>query len=147
MTIGIVGILASIAVPQFTEFRRKAYDAATISDIINASRAMVNRTIDEDAPSATCTTRSGCLSTFGGDGLVLSESTTNFSIAINVGGSELTAGGGYQIYGASCKGTMRTDTKPFTYALVPGTYGGLRAANYPFSLNGHEHQAVHQTCP
>ncbi len=36
MVIGIIGILAAIAVPAYSEYRRRAYDAAAIHDLGNA---------------------------------------------------------------------------------------------------------------
>ena len=39
VVVGIVGILSAIAVPQFSEFRKNAYNAAASSDLRNAATA------------------------------------------------------------------------------------------------------------
>jgi len=35
IVIAIIGILAAIAIPKFSEYRRKAYDSAALSDLKN----------------------------------------------------------------------------------------------------------------
>ncbi len=40
IVVAIIGILAAIAVPQFSAYRAKAYNAAAMSDLKNATMAL-----------------------------------------------------------------------------------------------------------
>ena len=72
IVIAIIGILAAIAIPQFSAYRTRAYNAAARSDIKNASTAQEAYFVDEETY---CSTTIGNLtgSTYG---LYLSENVT-----------------------------------------------------------------------
>ncbi|MBF0472238.1 MAG: prepilin-type N-terminal cleavage/methylation domain-containing protein [Nitrospirae bacterium] len=40
VVVAIIGILAAIAIPQFSQYRVRAYDAASLSDLKNFKTAM-----------------------------------------------------------------------------------------------------------
>ncbi len=40
VVVGIISILTAMAVPSYSAIRRRVYDAAALSDVVNASRAM-----------------------------------------------------------------------------------------------------------
>ncbi len=42
IVIAIIGILAAIAIPQFTAYRARSYDASAASDLNNAAKALVD---------------------------------------------------------------------------------------------------------
>jgi type IV pilus assembly protein PilA len=59
VVIAIIGILAAIAIPQFKEYRKRAFDAGARSDLRNAAVAEEAYFVDHDAykscTDATCT--------------------------------------------------------------------------------------------
>jgi type IV pilus assembly protein PilA len=56
VVIAIIGILAAIAIPQFSEYRKKGYMAATISDTKNAYTAVEAWRADHPGSSPTAET-------------------------------------------------------------------------------------------
>jgi len=54
IVIAIIGILAAIAIPQFTAYRQRGYEAAAKADVKNAYTAA--QSLFSDTPSATATT-------------------------------------------------------------------------------------------
>ena len=91
IVIAIIGILAAIAIPQFSQYRERAGNAATQADIRNAATAMEAYAADNDNYTITGV---GALSAFG----FLSESA---GVTLTVTG----AGSTYGISGSSTKGT------------------------------------------
>jgi prepilin-type N-terminal cleavage/methylation domain-containing protein len=61
IVIAIIGILAAIAIPQFTAYRTRGYEAAAKADVKNAYTAA--QALFSDSPSATAT--AGTLSSYG----------------------------------------------------------------------------------
>lgn len=55
IVIAIIGILAAIAIPQFTQYRKRAYDAAAKADVKSAYTAA--QAFFNDDPSATGLTK------------------------------------------------------------------------------------------
>ncbi|MCK4622718.1 MAG: prepilin-type N-terminal cleavage/methylation domain-containing protein [Desulfuromonadales bacterium] len=49
IVVAIIGILAAIAIPQFSSYRAKAYNSAAQSDLRNFKIAMVASFLDDDA--------------------------------------------------------------------------------------------------
>jgi type IV pilus assembly protein PilA len=77
IVIAIIGILAAIAIPQFTEYRKRGYNTAAKSDAKNAYTSA--QALFSDSPSATATLTA--LSSYGFKG------STN--VTVTVGGSAL----------------------------------------------------------
>lgn len=65
VVIGIIGILAAIAIPQFASYRKKSYDAVARSDLKNAATAEEAYFADQGA-YASCTDASNCATTLPG---------------------------------------------------------------------------------
>ena len=53
IVIAIIGILAAIAIPQFSKYRQRSYNAAAADDLRNASTAQEAYYVDEDMYSGT----------------------------------------------------------------------------------------------
>ena len=49
IVVAIIGILAAIAIPQFSAYRQKAYNAAALSDVRNFKTAMESYYADNQA--------------------------------------------------------------------------------------------------
>ena len=49
VVVAIIGILAAIAIPQFAEYRRRAFDSQAVSDLRNAATAEEAVFVDTDA--------------------------------------------------------------------------------------------------
>ena len=67
VVIAIIGILAAIAIPQFKQYRQRAFDAGARSDLRNAAVAEEAYFVDNDSYKS-CTS-SACLGTTGLPGL------------------------------------------------------------------------------
>lgn len=52
IVIAIIGILAAIAIPQFSAYRKRSYNAAAASDVRNAANAQEAYYVDEQTYSA-----------------------------------------------------------------------------------------------
>jgi len=74
IVIAIIGILAAIAIPQFSAYRTRSYNAAAQADLRNAGTAQEAYYVDEQTYCSTAATLTG--STYG---LYLSENV-NFAI-------------------------------------------------------------------
>lgn len=72
IVIAIIGILAAIAIPQFTAYRQRAYNSAANADIKNAYTAA--QAVFSDDPDATVTV--GLLESYG------YKSTDNVTLAV-----------------------------------------------------------------
>ncbi len=48
IVVAIIGILAAIAIPQFSSYRAKAYNSAAQSDVRNFKTAMETHFLDDD---------------------------------------------------------------------------------------------------
>lgn len=55
VVVAIIGILAAIAIPQFAEYRRRAFDARAQSDLRNAMTAEEAYFVDHEEYTATAT--------------------------------------------------------------------------------------------
>ena len=71
IVIAIIGILAAIAIPQFSAYRKRSFNSAAASDIRNAATAQEAYFVDNQGYTATTTTLIGA--TYG---LYLSENVT-----------------------------------------------------------------------
>jgi len=49
IVVAIIGILAAVAIPQFSSYRSKAYNSAAVSDLRNMKTAMESAFIDNQA--------------------------------------------------------------------------------------------------
>lgn len=65
VVVTIVGILASIAIPQFKEYRARAYDAVAQSDLRNAAVAQEAYFLDEEVYSSEVATLPGFVASKG----------------------------------------------------------------------------------
>ncbi len=84
IVVAIIGILAAIAIPQFTAFRMRGYNASAKSDLKNAFT--VAHSVFADSPAATVD--SGMLATYGFNG------TSNVTVTVvngTLGGLNLTS--------------------------------------------------------
>jgi type IV pilus assembly protein PilA len=84
IVIAIIGILAAIAIPQFTAYRTRGYKAATRSDVKNCYTAAM--TYFTDNPTAAAITLANCTAsgyqaTTGVTITVTSGSSTTFSLS------------------------------------------------------------------
>ena len=75
IVIAIIGILAAIAIPQFTQYRKRGYNASAKADAKNAYTAA--QAFFSDSPSATVT--AALLGSYG------FKSTTNVTTAVGTG--------------------------------------------------------------
>jgi len=75
IVIAIIGILAAIAIPQFTAYRKRGYNAAAVSDCKNAYTA--SQAYFSDYPSATVTL--ALLTAYG------LKQTTNVTVTVSNG--------------------------------------------------------------
>lgn len=65
VVVAIIGILAAIAIPQFAEYRRRAFDARAQSDLRNIMTAEEAYFVDHEAYTATATDLPGFTSSAG----------------------------------------------------------------------------------
>ena len=65
VTVAIIGILASIAVPAFSDYKRRAFDAAARSDLRNAAIAEEAYFVDNNK-YVTCAHPAECISVLDG---------------------------------------------------------------------------------
>lgn len=59
VVVAIIGILAAIAIPQFKEYRKRAFDAGARSDLRNSAVAEEAYFVDNDAYKS-CTNATAC---------------------------------------------------------------------------------------
>jgi type IV pilus assembly protein PilA len=78
IVIAIIGILAAIAIPQFSAYRKRSYNAAAESDLKNAATAQEGYYVDEETYTSDITKLVG---TFG---LYTSEKVKFYSVAGDV---------------------------------------------------------------
>ena len=78
IVIAIIGILAAIAIPQFTAYRKRSYNSAAQSDLRNAATAQEAYYVDEETYTSTITNLVGTY------GLYTSEKVAFFSVAGDV---------------------------------------------------------------
>ena len=55
VVVAIIGILAAIAIPQFSEYRTRAFDSRAVSDLRNGITGMEAYFVDEEAYTACAT--------------------------------------------------------------------------------------------
>lgn len=133
VTVGIVGILASIAIPQFSDYKQKAYDAAAISDVRGVMLAQEAYFIDKGAygecfGSAECQTMLPGFRSSNHVGVNVSTviSAAGYSsftaLACTIKGTPA-SGGGFRLSSASTVGR-----KQFMFSTLSPQYG-IRAAD------------------
>ena len=71
IVIAIIGILAAIAIPQFSKYRQRSYNAAAADDVRNATTAQEGYYVDESTYCHTLATITGA-----NYGLYLSDKVT-----------------------------------------------------------------------
>ena len=86
IVIAIIGILAAIAIPQFSAYRKRSFNSAATSDLRNAATAQEAYFVDEQAYCSTAGTLTGA--TYG---LYLSEGVTFNITAATTSGYTMTA--------------------------------------------------------
>ena len=59
VVVAVIGILAAIAIPQFSEYRKRSYDARSVTDLRNAATAEEAYFSDNEAYK-TCASASAC---------------------------------------------------------------------------------------
>ena len=72
IVIAIIGILAAIAIPQFSAYRKRAYNSAAQSDLKNFVTAQEAWYVDESSYCDTAANLVGTYGAFTSDGVVLS---------------------------------------------------------------------------
>ena len=73
IVIAIIGILAAIAIPQFSKYRKRSYDSSAQSDLRNAATAQEAYYVDQDTYcSASITLTSGTYQLFLSEDVVFS---------------------------------------------------------------------------
>ena len=78
IVIAIIGILAAIAIPQFSAYRKRSYNSAAQSDLRNAATAQEAYYVDEETYTGTIGNLVGTY------GLYTSEKVVFFSVAGDV---------------------------------------------------------------
>jgi len=86
IVIAIIGILAAIAIPQFSAYRTRSFNAAAAADIRNAATAQEAYFVDNQAYSPASATLEGAVY-----GLYLSENVTLTVTAATTSGYTMTA--------------------------------------------------------
>lgn len=79
VVVAIIGILAAIAIPQFSEYRKRGFDARALSDLRNAATGEEAYFADNEA-YVTCASASACAGVLPGyiasNGVVLTMTAT-----------------------------------------------------------------------
>ena len=104
----IIGILAAIAIPQFTNTKQKAFDAAAQSDIRNMMTAQEAYFFSEQAYAPVSGLAAGDAEDLDGDG------TDDFQASKNVTVTADTVGNGYRI-------TAKHGSSPNTWCVNSST--------------------------
>ena len=86
IVIAIIGILAAIAIPQFSAYRKRSYNSAAQSDLRNATTAQEAYFVDEQTYASAVASITGA--TFG---LYLSQNVTLSVVAGSAGGYTMKA--------------------------------------------------------
>lgn len=84
VVIAIIGILAAIAIPQFSQYRRSGFDSRALSDLRNGASAeelyyAVNQTFITCANAAACETALPALRASNGTTLAFTAGTGDFT--------------------------------------------------------------------
>jgi len=78
IVIAIIGILAAIAIPQFSAYRKRSYDSSAQSDLRNAATSQEAYYVDQDTYcSSTSILTSGTYQLFLSDDVVFTIATAN----------------------------------------------------------------------
>lgn len=97
IVVAIIAILAAIAIPQFSAYRKRGYAATLNSDAKNAFTAAQAYFVDDSTATVDCT---------------------------SVGTGTMLGSGGYnQTVGVECTGTMSVGGGDFTFSDSAGTWG------------------------
>ena len=103
----IIGILAAIAIPQFTNTKQKAFDAAAQSDIRNMMTAQEAYFFSEQAYKSSSNLAAGGKWDLDGDGTNDFQASKNVTVTAT---ADTTSGGGYTI-------TAKHASSPNTWCL------------------------------
>ena len=82
VVVAILGILAAVAIPQFTAYRQKGFDAQAVTDLRNACSAE-EAYFSSNAAYSTCTSASACAATLPGY-----KNSSGVNLAITAGTGE-----------------------------------------------------------
>jgi type IV pilus assembly protein PilA len=77
IVIAIIGILAAIAIPQFSAYRRRAYNSAAESDLKNFTTAQEAYFVDEATYCNSPSTLTASYGAFTSDGVTVTINTAN----------------------------------------------------------------------
>lgn len=98
VVVAIIGILAAIAIPQFAEYRQKAFDARVKSDLVSLATAEEAYFVDNEVYKA-CASTSACEAA-----MTSFQGSQGVDVVVTLGTSFFTATG----YHASGSGTTFT---------------------------------------
>jgi len=79
LTVGIVGVLASIAIPEFQEYRKRAYDIAAMASLHDLTTATVAYRFDESNVLGAFCVQNDPGSTIGGGGSNCSDKLSGYT--------------------------------------------------------------------
>ena len=115
VVVAIIGILAAIAIPQFSAYRQRAFDAGARSDLRNAANGQEAYFIDQNA-YVTCD-GNACVTALPGlqglsESVGLTMTADNGDSPSFTGASAATKGSGTQYNWSSAAGGMQAPTNP-----------------------------------
>ena len=83
VVVGIIGILSGIAIPQFSEYRKRAFDSRALSDLRNIALGEESYYLDNErylsCDGSACNALPGITSLSSGVSLSIAASTTSFT--------------------------------------------------------------------
>lgn len=86
VSVAIVGLLAAIAVPEFNEYRKRAYDVAALNDLKNLSIAAETYLVDHESfnnGDGNCRGAFHCVSVYEEYGFTAASPKTHLFLSVN----------------------------------------------------------------